>query len=32
MGLFDAILDINPQFAPVFNTKGMIYDKLERYS
>ena len=31
MEYFDSLIEIDPSFPPVFNAKGMIFDKLENY-
>ena len=32
MRFFDELIDIDSNFPPVYNAKGMIFDKLEKYS
>ena len=32
MHYFDELIRVDPSFPPVYNAKGMIYDKLENYS
>lgn len=32
MKYFDKLIELDPRFPPVYNAKGMIYDKLEKYS
>lgn len=32
MRCFDELIKVDPAFPPVYNAKGMIYDKLEDYA
>lgn len=32
MSYFDHLVGVDPHFPPVYNAKGMIYDKLEDYN
>lgn len=32
LAYFDELVQLNPNFSPVYNAKGMVYDKLEDYA